>query len=82
MNSNTISASGAPLGRAKAAVIMLHGRGASAESMLSFADVFAQPDVAYLVICRAAAPNGSARCSLSSLGASPFNVTAIVVPRA
>jgi len=48
MNSNAISASGAPLGRAKAAVIMLHGRGASAESMLSFADVFAQPDVAYV----------------------------------
>src|ERR1700719_4606522 len=48
MNSNAISASGAPLQRAKAAVIMLHGRGASAESMLSFADVFAQPDIAYL----------------------------------
>jgi phospholipase/carboxylesterase len=48
MNSNAISASGAPLGRAKAAVIMLHGRGASAESMLSFAEVFAQPDIAYL----------------------------------
>jgi phospholipase/carboxylesterase len=48
MNGNAISASGAPLGRAKAAVILLHGRGASAESMLSFADVFAQPDVAYL----------------------------------
>jgi phospholipase/carboxylesterase len=48
MNSNAISASGAPLQRAKAAVIMLHGRGASAESMLSLADVFAQPDVAYL----------------------------------
>jgi phospholipase/carboxylesterase len=48
MNSNAISASGAPLRRAKAAVIMLHGRGASAESMLSLADVFAQPDVAYL----------------------------------
>ena len=48
MNGNAISASGAPLGRAKAAVIMLHGRGASAESMLSFAEVFAQPDVAYL----------------------------------
>ncbi|HWN48849.1 MAG TPA: alpha/beta hydrolase [Xanthobacteraceae bacterium] len=48
MNSNAISASGAPLQRAKAAVIMLHGRGASAESMLSFADVFTQADVAYL----------------------------------
>jgi phospholipase/carboxylesterase len=43
-----IAASGAPLGRAKAAVIMLHGRGASAQSMLSFADVFALPDIAYL----------------------------------
>jgi phospholipase/carboxylesterase len=40
--------SGAPLGRAKAAVIMLHGRGASAEGMLEFAEVFAQPEIAYL----------------------------------
>lgn len=39
--------SGAPLTRAKGAVIMLHGRGASAENILSLADVFAQPDFAY-----------------------------------
>jgi phospholipase/carboxylesterase len=48
MNSTGIAMSGAPLGRARAAVIMLHGRGASAQSMLSFADAFAQPDIAYL----------------------------------
>ena len=48
MNSTRIAASGAPLGRATAAMIMMHGRGASAESILDFADVFAQPDIAYL----------------------------------
>jgi phospholipase/carboxylesterase len=37
---------GAPLARAKAAMIMLHGRGASAEGLLALADVLAQPDVA------------------------------------
>jgi len=39
---------GAPLARAKAAVIMVHGRGASAEDILALADVLAQPDLAYL----------------------------------
>ncbi|HLA63305.1 MAG TPA: alpha/beta fold hydrolase, partial [Rhodothermales bacterium] len=39
---------GAPLGRARAAMILVHGRGASAESILDLADLFAQPDVAYL----------------------------------
>jgi phospholipase/carboxylesterase len=48
MSSTRIAMSGAPLGRAKAAVIMLHGRGAAARSMLDFADVFAQPEIAYL----------------------------------
>jgi phospholipase/carboxylesterase len=43
-----VAAAGAPLGRAKAAVVMMHGRGASAQNMLSFADAFAQPDIAYL----------------------------------
>jgi predicted esterase len=38
---------GAPLTRAKGAMIMLHGRGASAENILSLAEVFAQPDFAY-----------------------------------
>jgi phospholipase/carboxylesterase len=48
MNGTSIAMSGAPLRRAKAAVIMLHGRGASAAGMLDFADVFAQPEIAYL----------------------------------
>ena len=43
-----IAMGGAPLTRAKAAMILLHGRGATAEGMLDLADVFAQPDMAYL----------------------------------
>lgn len=43
-----IETAGAPLTRAKAAMILLHGRGATAEGMLELADVFAQPDMAYL----------------------------------
>jgi len=43
-----IPSAGAPLSRAKAAMILLHGRGATAEGMLDLADVLAQPDVAYL----------------------------------
>jgi phospholipase/carboxylesterase len=39
---------GASLARAKAAMIMLHGRGAGAEDMLALADVLAQPDLVYL----------------------------------
>jgi phospholipase/carboxylesterase len=48
MTDTKVAVTGAPLQRARAAVIMLHGRGASADDMLSFADVIAQPDVAYL----------------------------------
>ncbi len=43
-----IATAGAPLSRAKAAMILLHGRGATAEGMLDLAEVFAQPDMAYL----------------------------------
>jgi len=43
-----VQEAGAPLARAKAAVVLLHGRGATAESILSLAEEFAQPDVAYL----------------------------------
>lgn len=43
-----VETAGAPLTRAKAAMILLHGRGATAEGMLELADVFAQPDMAYL----------------------------------
>jgi len=38
---------GAPLRHAKAAVVLIHGRGATAESLLPLADALAQPDVAY-----------------------------------
>jgi len=48
MSATRVAASGVPLARAKAAVVMLHGRGASAENMLSLVDLLAQPDVAYL----------------------------------
>lgn len=39
---------GEPLDRAPAAMIMLHGRGATAESLLTLADELAQPGFAYL----------------------------------
>ncbi|MGG5890139.1 alpha/beta hydrolase [Falsiroseomonas sp. HC035] len=39
---------GSPLGQARGAVVMVHGRGADAAGMLSLAEVFAQPDLAYL----------------------------------
>jgi predicted esterase len=39
---------GAPLGSAKAAVILVHGRGATAESMFPLAEAFGQDGVAYL----------------------------------
>lgn len=45
MNAKTY---GAPRSRAKAAMIMIHGRGATAQSMFSLADEFAQPDVHYV----------------------------------
>lgn len=40
--------SGAAKNEAKAVMIMLHGRGATAESILSFADKFVFPNVTYL----------------------------------
>ncbi len=43
-----VAEAGAPLRRAKAAVVMLHGRGATAGDMLSLAEALAQPDLAYL----------------------------------
>jgi phospholipase/carboxylesterase len=39
---------GAPLEQAKAAMLMLHGRGATAEDILSLAGEFDQPDFVYL----------------------------------
>jgi predicted esterase len=43
-----IAERGAPSGGAKAAMILLHGRGGSAEDMLALADPMAQPALAYL----------------------------------
>lgn len=39
---------GGPLTRARAALLMLHGRGATAQDILSFASALAQPGVAFL----------------------------------
>jgi predicted esterase len=39
---------GEPLDRARAVMVMVHGRGASAESILTLADEFDQPGFAYL----------------------------------
>lgn len=43
-----IFTSGASLNRAKAVMIMVHGRGATAQGILQLADEFAQPDFHYL----------------------------------
>jgi phospholipase/carboxylesterase len=43
-----IVSSGAPLARARAAAILVHGRGSNAEDILGLADEFAQDDIAYL----------------------------------
>lgn len=47
MTTNVIRA-GAPLGAARAAMILVHGRGASAEGMLGLADAFEAGDIAYV----------------------------------
>lgn len=47
LTSNVIRA-GTPIGAASAAMVLVHGRGASAESMLGLADAFAAPDMAYV----------------------------------
>lgn len=39
---------GAPLARARAAMVLLHGRGGTAEDILSLAEALAAPDIAYL----------------------------------
>lgn len=48
MDSLRVIAAGAPLGAARAAAVLVHGRGGSAEDMLGLADEFGQPDIAYL----------------------------------
>jgi phospholipase/carboxylesterase len=51
-----LAMSGAPLARAKAVAVLLHGRGAPADSMLALAQELAQPDLAYVA---PQAPGGS-----------------------
>src|SRR5436190_22056938 len=43
-----VVSSGAPLAQARAAGLLLHGRGGSAEDMLGLAEEFGQGDVAWL----------------------------------
>ena len=43
-----VAKAGAPLSRARLALVMAHGRGGSPEDMLGLADVLALPDLAYL----------------------------------
>ena len=43
-----IRIAGEPINRARAAMLMVHGRGATAEDILTLADQFAQPGFAYL----------------------------------
>ncbi len=45
---HALRSAGAPLTRAKAVVLAIHGRGADAASILSLADVLAMPDIAFL----------------------------------
>lgn len=56
LGSIDVRRAGAPLAGARAAAVMLHGRGASAESILSLADAFAADGVAYVA---PQAPGGS-----------------------
>ncbi len=43
-----VRTAGAPLAEARGAVVLLHGRGASAASILTLADALGRPDLAYL----------------------------------
>lgn len=45
---HALARTGAPTARAKGVVLLVHGRGATAESMLPLADVVAMPDLCYL----------------------------------
>ena len=45
---HALARAGAPPSRAKGVVLLIHGRGATAESMLPLADVVAMPDLCYL----------------------------------
>jgi predicted esterase len=48
LRAHALRQAGAPLAVAPAAVLMVHGRGATAESILALADAFGLPDLAWL----------------------------------
>jgi phospholipase/carboxylesterase len=48
IHAHALKSIGAPLSRAKAVIVALHGRGADAASILGLGDAMAQPDVAFL----------------------------------
>ena len=48
IQSQALRTAGAPPSRAKGVVLLIHGRGATADSMLPLADVIAMPDLCYL----------------------------------
>ncbi len=48
MVANDVIRAGAPIGAARTAMILVHGRGASAEGMLGLADAFGAQDIAYV----------------------------------
>lgn len=48
LSDHGLRSAGAPLSRAKGIVVAIHGRGADAASILGLADVFAQPDIAFV----------------------------------
>ena len=47
-DARNVVAGGAPLENAKAALILIHGRGATAESMMPLAEAFGRAEIAYL----------------------------------
>lgn len=48
IQTHALQRAGAPPDRAKGVVLLIHGRGATADSMLPLADVIAMPDLCYL----------------------------------
>lgn len=48
ISSHDLRRAGAPPARARGVVLLIHGRGASADSMLPLADVVAMPDLCYV----------------------------------
>ena len=67
-NTITLAAAGAPLKDARGAVVMLHGRGSSAEDILALASEFRQTDLAYYLAPRRAVRSATAASPASVQG--------------